>query len=70
MPWSTSDVSGKTKKATSPKAKRQWTHVANSALARGESEKTASMEANGVVKKRKKSHSEMAATMYGSGKEK
>ena len=66
MPWSTSDVSGKTKKATSPKAKRQWTHVANDALARGESEKTAIMEANGVAKKRrKKSHSEMAQTMYG-----
>ena len=66
MPWSTSDVSGKTKKATSPKAKRQWTDVANSALARGESEKTAIMEANGVAKKRrKKSHSEMVQTMYG-----
>ena len=68
MPWSTSDVSGKTKKATSPKAKRQWTDVANSALARGESEKTAIMEANGVAKKRKKTHSEMAATMYGKEK--
>jgi hypothetical protein len=64
MPWSTGDVGGKTKKATSPTAKRQWVHVANSALARGESEKTAIMEANGVAKRRR-SHAEI---LYGKGK--
>ncbi len=52
MPWTSRDVSGKTKKATSAKAKRQWVHVANSALKRGESDATAIKEANGVVKKR------------------
>jgi len=52
MPWSTRDVSGKTKKAKSPKAKRQWTHVANSALKRGLSEGAAIREANSVAAKR------------------
>lgn len=54
MPWTTSDVSGKTKKAKSPTAKRQWTHVANTVLARTGDEKRAIREANAVAKKRKK----------------
>jgi uncharacterized protein YdaT len=51
MPWSTSDVSGKTKKAKSPKRKRQWRDIANSALKRGESEATAIKMASGVIAK-------------------
>ncbi len=54
MPWQASDASSKTKKAKSPKAKRQWRDVANSALARGASDKSAIMQANAVVKRRKK----------------
>jgi hypothetical protein len=54
MPWKSSDVSGKTKKAKSKKAKRQWTHVANSVLAKTGDEGRAIREANAVVKRRKK----------------
>ena len=53
MPWTPDDVEQKTKKATTAKDKRQWTHIANGALARGESDKTAIMEANGVIKREK-----------------
>lgn len=53
MPWTPDDVEHKTKKATSAKEKRQWTHIANSALQRGESDKTAIMEANGVIAREK-----------------
>ena len=52
MPWKSSDVSAKTKKAKSNVAKRQWTHVANNALRRGLSEGAAIREANSVAKKR------------------
>jgi hypothetical protein len=51
MPWTPEDAGGKTKKANTPKRKRQWAHVANSALERGESDKSAIMQANGVLKK-------------------
>lgn len=53
MPWKTDDVKHKTKKAKSAKAKRQWTHVANSALKSGDSEATAIKKANSVIKKRR-----------------
>lgn len=49
MPWMSEQARKHTKKAASPKKKRQWAHVANSALKRGESEGTAIREANGVV---------------------
>ena len=52
MPWTARDATSKSKKARTPKAKRQWSDVADSALARGESEGTAIKEANGVIKKR------------------
>lgn len=54
MPWKASDARKKTKKATTPKAKRQWRDVANGALKRGLSDASAIREANAVVKKRKK----------------
>lgn len=57
MPWKTDDVKHKTKKAKSAKAKRQWTHVANSALKSGDSEATAIKKANSVIKKRRGSRS-------------
>jgi uncharacterized protein YdaT len=49
MPWTVRDVPGKTKKAATPKRKRQWVDIANSALARGLPEATAIKMANGVV---------------------
>lgn len=52
MPWRPSDAHRHTHKAKSAKAKRQWRDVANSALARGESEGTAVREANGVIARR------------------
>lgn len=54
MPWSSKDVSGKTKKAKSPTAKRQWTHVANAVLAKTGDEARAIREANAVAKRRKR----------------
>ena len=52
MPWDAKDASRFTKKAKLPKARRQWSHVADSALMRGLSEGEAVREANGVVKER------------------
>lgn len=49
MPWSASDAQNKTKKANTPARRRQWSKIANNALSHGESEKTAIMEANGVL---------------------
>jgi hypothetical protein len=54
MPWRSSDVAGKTKKATSPVAKRQWVHVANQLLAAGKPEGQAIREANAVAARRKR----------------
>lgn len=54
MPWKASDAKSKTKKATSPKAQRQWKDVANAVLKRIGDEGRAIREANAVVKKRKK----------------
>lgn len=53
MPWKPSDASRKTKKAKSPKAKRQWAHVADKVLAKTGDEGRAIREANAVVKRRK-----------------
>ncbi len=53
MPWTTKDASRKTKKAKSPKAKRQWAHVADKVLAKTGDEGRAIREANAVVKRRK-----------------
>ena len=53
MPWTAKDASRKTKKAKSPKAKRQWAHVADKVLAKTGDEGRAIREANAVVKRRK-----------------
>ena len=52
MPWTAGDATKHTKKATSAVSKRQWAHVADSALARTGDEGLAIREANSVVKKR------------------
>ena len=54
MPWKPSQASSKTKKAKSPKAKRQWAHVADQVLAKTGDEARAIRTANGVIKRRKK----------------
>ena len=54
MPWGPGDAKRHTKKATSPKAQRQWADVADSALKRGQSEGSAIRQANAVVKRRKR----------------
>jgi uncharacterized protein YdaT len=51
MPWRSSDAKRHTRKARTPKAKRQWAKVANSMLRRGKSEGSAIRAANSVVKK-------------------
>lgn len=53
MPWTPSDASRKTKKAKSPKAKRQWRDVANGVLKKTGNEGRAIREANAVVGRRK-----------------
>lgn len=57
MPWKPKDAARFTKKARSPKQKRQFAHVANAMLDRGYSESRAIRAASSVVKKsgRKKS---------------
>ena len=45
-----------TKKATTPKLKRQWAHVEQSALDRGASPGAAVRMANGVVKRSARKH--------------
>lgn len=54
MPWSSKDATAKTKKASGPKAKRQWRDVANAVLAKTGDEGRAVREANAVVKRRRK----------------
>lgn len=54
MPWTAKDAKGKTKKASSPTAKRQWARVADKVLAKTGDEGRAVREANSVVKRRKK----------------
>ena len=54
MPWTSSDASRHTKKAKSPKAKRQFAKVANKVLEASGDEGKAIRIANAAVKKRKK----------------
>lgn len=49
MPWSADDAKRFTRKADTPRRKRQWSEVANSALERTGSDATAIREANGVM---------------------
>ena len=49
MPWTAADAIEHTKKANTAKKKRQWAHVANSALASGDSEASAIRQANAAV---------------------
>jgi hypothetical protein len=52
MPWTPEDGPARhTKKANTPKKRRQWSAIANGALERGDSEQSAIMQANGVLKK-------------------
>ena len=53
MPWRSTDAAKKTKKAKSPKAKRQWSKVANKVLEDSGDEGKAMRIANAAVKKRK-----------------
>lgn len=50
MPWKSNAATRFTKKASSPKRRRQWSAVANSALSRGASESSAVRQANAVVR--------------------
>jgi hypothetical protein len=54
MPWSSEDASRFTKKARSSKAKRQFSHVANTVLAKTGDEGRAIRAANSAVAKRSK----------------
>jgi hypothetical protein len=49
MPWTAKDAQKKTHKADTPKKQRQWADVADSALARGQSDSSAIRQANAVV---------------------
>lgn len=51
MPWAPKDSARFTKRAKSPKRKRQWAEVADSMLKRTGDEGAAIRAANGVVKK-------------------
>ena len=52
MPGFTSDDAKRhTRKATTGKSRRQWAHVAESAMARGASEGSAIRQANSVIKR-------------------
>jgi|GEM_PF-4615745 len=53
MPFTLADAPRHTHKATSPVAKRQWAHVAESARKRGAPEGAAIRMANAVVKRRR-----------------
>lgn len=56
MPWGPEDAHDKTHKANSATSKRQWAHVANSAMAHGASEGSAIRQANAVVARRGHHH--------------
>ena len=49
MPWTSKDAARHTKKAKTAKQKRQWAHVADSALSRSATEGSAIAQANAVV---------------------
>lgn len=50
MPWGSVHASDKTKKASTPKKKRQWSKVANSMLRQGASDAESIMAANAAVR--------------------
>lgn len=50
MPYTLKDASRHTKKAKSNRKKRQFAHVANSVLAKGDSEGSAIRQANATVR--------------------
>lgn len=54
MPWTAANARSKTKKASSPKAKRQWAKVANKVLGDSGDEGKAVRIANAAVKKRRR----------------
>lgn len=54
MPWTPKSATKHTHKASSPKAKRQWSKVANKVLAQSGDEGKAVRIANAAVKKRRK----------------
>ncbi len=54
MPWTPKQATKHTKKAKSPKAKRQWAHIADQVLAKTGDEARAIRTASGVIKRRKK----------------
>ncbi len=63
MPWKARDAKRHTRKAKSPKRKRQWQKVANSVLQRTGDEGRAVRSANAAVKKaQKKTHRKRVAT--------
>ncbi len=49
MPWKPEDAFRHTHAAVTPKKKRQWAKIADSSLARGQSEGSAIRQANAVV---------------------
>lgn len=51
MPWKPNDAKAKTKKATTPQAKKAWSSTANAVLKRSGDEASAVRVANSVVKK-------------------
>jgi len=51
MPWDPSDASGKTKKASTPATKKQWSDIANDVLEKSGDEGKAIRIANSQVKK-------------------
>lgn len=54
MPWKPADAKDKTRKADTPKKKRQWAKVADSVLERTGDEGQAIRTANGVLKKQRR----------------
>ena len=54
MPWTPKSAKRHTKKAKSPKAKRQWSKVANRVLKSTGNEGRAVRAANAAVKKRRR----------------
>ena len=53
MPWDAAESKRHTKKADSPKARKQWKEVANSVLKRTGNESRAIKSANAVIARRK-----------------
>ena len=54
MPWIAGSAKRHTRKANTPKKKRQWAHVSNSMLNRGASEGSAIRAANAVVARKRR----------------